>query len=163
MARRPKAVRATVLWDLASGGADGSPVHLLFLASRCADKILASELRSSALTPRQYAVLVTAQNQAITQAGIANRLGLAGTTAAGIVRRLGEQGLLSREPAHEGPGIRLIRLTGAGRQAINTINALATRADNRIVVAVPVRRRRQFVIDLAVLVKLHRAALTGRT
>ena len=162
MAQKPKPVLATVMWDLASGGSDGSPVHLLFLASRCADKILANALRSSGLTPRQYAVLVTVgQNQGMSQAAVAEQVGVAGTTAAAIVRRLVEQGLLSRD--REGLVSCSIRLTGAGRQAINTTNPIATQVDNGIVAVVPARRRRQFVVDLAVLVKSHRAALTGRT
>jgi hypothetical protein len=68
---------------MACGGADGSPVHLFFVACRCADKVLMIALRSSGLKPRQYA-----QSQSITRAGVANRLGLAGTSATGMVQSL---------------------------------------------------------------------------
>jgi DNA-binding MarR family transcriptional regulator len=158
MAQKPKGVRATVMWHLVSGGVDGSPVHLLFVASRCADKMLANALRSSGLTPRQYAVLVTvAQHQPVTQAGIANRIGVTRATVAGFLSRLTDEGLLSGKDL----GTRYIRLTDAGRRAINVTNAIATQVDNRMVAAVPARRRGQFVADLAVLVQSHRAALTG--
>ena len=162
MARKPKPVPAAVIWDLASGGADASPVHLLFVASRCADKILANALRTSGLTPRQYAVLLTvAQSQGITRAGVASRLGLGRTSATGIVRGLMKLGLMSRD--RDGPVNHSIKLTVAGQQSIYTTNPIATQVDNCIVAAVPSRRRRQFVVDLAVLVKSHRAALTDRT
>lgn len=164
MAQMTKGVRASVTWDFASGGMDGSPVHLLFLASQGADKIFTHAFGKSGLTPRQYAVLVTvAHNEGLTQVGLASRLRISGTRVANIVRRLVEKGLLSRQRAHDDFRTYSVSLTGAGRQAINITNPIATQVDNEIVAAVPARRRERFVVNLSVMVKSHRAKLCGHS
>jgi len=147
--------QASIAWDFVSDRLAGSPVHLFFRAGQCADAIFAQEMRKNGLTPRQYAVLVTiVQNEGLSQNNLAKRTGIDRSTLSNIVRRLLNKGLLSRQRRQEDARTSSITLTNAGLQAIQIADPIAARIDNRILSLVSAKQRKQFMIELAAMVKL---------
>jgi MarR family transcriptional regulator, temperature-dependent positive regulator of motility len=138
-----------------------SPIHLLHRASQVVEEIFTAEIEIDRLTPRQLAVLITvAQNEGLSQTGIVDRTGIDRSTLADIVRRLHKRGLLQRRRTKDDARAYAVKLTEEGRRVLRTAEPLARRVDDRILDALPAKRREAFMGALAAIVStLERAAL----
>ena len=105
------------------------------------------------MTPRQLAVLVTvARTEGLSQTGLVGRTGIDRSTLADIVRRMQKKGLLQRRRAKQDARAYAVRLTAEGRRALRAAEPVAKRVDARILEALPVRQRGQFIDELTAIV-----------
>jgi DNA-binding MarR family transcriptional regulator len=127
------------------GPLDASVLHLLHRASQCAEVILATELGSDKLTPRQFAILLSAAgNEDISQTGLDEATGIDRSTLADVVGRLVTRGLLSRKRTRNDARTYAVRVTSKGREMLKMAKAVATRTDERILAALRSNQRAEF-------------------
>jgi MarR family transcriptional regulator, temperature-dependent positive regulator of motility len=123
-----------------------SPIHLLHRAGQCAGEIFRAEVQRSELTPRQLAILISiAQNDGENQTVLSERTGVDRSTLADVIRRLQKRGLLQRRRTKNDARAYSVRLTDAGRQLLQKVEPLARQVDQRLLKALPDRRRQQFL------------------
>ena len=136
-----------------------SPVHLLHRAAQAAENIFSSEMKLSGLTPRQLVVLMTvARNEGLSQTAIMNKTGIDRTTTAAVVVRLRRKSLLHRRRSPSDQRAYIIQLTDQGRQVLLTAEPLAKRIDERVLDALPAKRRDQFIGALQTIVTILQSA-----
>jgi DNA-binding MarR family transcriptional regulator len=132
---------------------DRSPIHLLHRASQAVGQIFAAGMRTNDLTPRQLAVLVAvAENEGLSQADLVERTGVDRSTLADIVKRLKGKGLLQRRRTREDARAFAVKLTKEGHRLLRAAEPLAKRVDERILDALPAKRRAEFMSALASVV-----------
>jgi DNA-binding MarR family transcriptional regulator len=136
-----------------------SPLHLLHRAYQAVDHLFEAGMKTNGLTARQLAVLLTVlQNEGLSQTDIVERTRIDRSTLADIVRRLKGKGLLQRRRTKEDARTYAVTLTEKGRQVLRSAEPLATRVDERILDALPAKRRAEFLGALASIVStLERA------
>src|SRR5262245_29492434 len=140
-----------------------SPVHLLHRAYQAVDQVFDSGMQTNGLTARQLAVLVTVgQNEGLSQTGLVDRTGIDRSTLADLVKRLTRKGLLHRRRTKQDTRAYAVKLTEEGRQVLRTAEPLAKRVDQRVLDALPAKRREEFMGALAAIVStLERTAPAG--
>lgn len=132
---------------------DASAIHLLHRAGQCAGDIFSSEVTAEGLTPRQFAVLITvAQYEGLSQTDLVERTGIDRSTLADIIRRMLKKGLVSRRRTKEDARAYAVRLTNEGRNVLDTAQPAATMADERILAALPLDKRDEFIQCLNTIV-----------
>ena len=133
---------------------DRSPIHLLHRAYQAVDQVFAAGMQTNGLTARQLAVLVTIdQNEGLSQTGLVDRTGIDRSTLADVVRRLKGKGLLQRRRTKEDARAYAVKLTDEGRQVLRTAEPLAKRADQRVLDALPAKRRGEFMTALTAIIR----------
>src|SRR5215475_11736344 len=140
-----------------SGSLDLSALHLLHRAGQCAEVLFTNEAGKSDLTPRQYAILTSVQQQPdISQTGLVEQTGVDRSTLADIVRRLVKKGLLHRKRTRRDARMYAVRLTSKGQSALSAVKPVASRVDQRILAALKTDQRGDFIEALGEIVKsLH--------
>ena len=128
--------------------------------------IFLQETESHGLTPVQYAALQTVANAPGTdQRTLAGRIGLDTSTVAGVVDRLEARALLQRSASLEDKRVRLLTLTKAGADLLQTVEPAMRLAQQRILAPLPRADRAEFMRMLRVLVdannELSRAPSAG--
>jgi DNA-binding MarR family transcriptional regulator len=132
---------------------DRSPVHLLHRASQAVQVAFAMGMQTNDLTPCQLAVLVAvAENEGLSQTDLVERTGVDRSTLADVVKRLKGKGLLQRRRTKEDARAYAVKLTEEGQQILRTAAPLAKRVDERILDALPAKRRAEFMGALASIV-----------
>lgn len=130
-----------------------SPIHLLHRAGQCAGDLFASQVPERDLTPRQFAVLLTVSaNEGISQTGLVERTGIDRSTLADIVRRMLKKGLLQRRRTKEDARAYAVKLTEQGRNMLKLVEPKVMSVDDKVLDALPPKRREQFLEDLATIV-----------
>jgi DNA-binding MarR family transcriptional regulator len=105
------------------------------------------------VTPRQLAVLLTiAAHEGLSQTGLVERTGIDRSTTADIVRRLVKRGYVQRRRSRTDIRAYVLRLTGEGRELLDTMEPLGRRVDARVLRALPVERREGFLAALVSIV-----------
>src|SRR5262249_36867199 len=105
------------------GGADGmvlaqSPGHLLRRAQQYAFDLYAKEVGPEELTPRQFTVLLTVdQNEGLSQTDLVRLTGIDRSTLADMISRLLKRDLLARKRTENDARANAVRITPAGRKA----------------------------------------------
>jgi DNA-binding MarR family transcriptional regulator len=133
-----------------------SPSHLLHRALQLALDIYAEETGPEAVTQRQYAVLsAVAAHEGLTQTDLVRATGIDRSTLADLVARMIGKQLLGRERSTADARANTVRLTDAGRAALEAAGPRVAAADERILKLLPARRREAF---LSVLLELSHAA-----
>lgn len=131
-----------------------SPLHLLHRAGQCAGDIFQTEVADTELTPRQYAVLVTvSDHEGLSQTNLVDRTGIDRSTLADIVRRMMKKGLLQRRRTKEDARAYSVKLTDDGRRVLEAAKPSVQRVDEKVLAALPISQRDQFVRDLALIVE----------
>jgi DNA-binding MarR family transcriptional regulator len=134
-----------------------SAMHLLHRAGQCAADIFASQVRSSGLTPRQFAVLmVVAEEEGLTQTDLVERTGIDRSTLADIVGRLLSHGLIQRRRAKEDARAYAIKLTPQGIKALRDAQPGAAAADARLLANLSPAKRQEFLESLSLIVAAAR-------
>ncbi len=131
-----------------------SALHLLHRAGQCADELFANKIGKSDLTPRQYAVLQTvAKSEDVSQTGLVDATGIDRSTLADIVRRLVERGMLQRRRTKEDARMYAVRLSAAGRNALDSAAPGAVATNEALLATLPSSQRAQFVAALQKIVE----------
>ena len=137
-----------------------SPSHLLHRALQHALDIYAEELGEGAPTQRQFAVLTAvAAHEGLTQTDLVRATGIDRSTLADMVARMIAKGLLGRERSAADARANTVRLTEAGRDALDRSAPRVAAADVRILSLLPGKSRETFLNTLGAL---SAAAEAGR-
>ena len=130
-------------------GLDRSPSHLLHRALQLALDIYAEETGTGALTQRQFAVLSAVMaKEGCTQSELVRATGIDRSTLAELVARLIGKDLLARERSTLDARANTVRLTDAGRTAVQEAGPKVAQADARIMALVPGAKRDAFIKTL---------------
>jgi DNA-binding MarR family transcriptional regulator len=130
-------------------GLDRSPSHLLHRALQMALDIYAEETGTGALTQRQFAVLSAVMaKEGCTQSELVRATGIDRSTLAELVARLIGKDLLGRERSTLDARANTVRLTDAGRAAVQEAAPKVAEADARILALVPSAKRDAFLKTL---------------
>jgi len=137
---------------------DQSVVHLLHRAGQRASDIFGAQMRASGLTPRQYAVLITAaQHEGASQTELVELTGIDRSTLADVIARLLKKGLLRRRRTKRDARAYAVRLTEEGQQAVARAKPIAAAADEAVLAALSANERDNVMAALAALAN-HRNA-----
>jgi DNA-binding MarR family transcriptional regulator len=132
-----------------AGALDRSPSHLLHRALQRALDIYAEEFGQGAITQRQFAVLAAAAEQeGATQADLVRTTGIDRSTLADMASRMIAKGLLERERSALDARANAVRLTGAGRTALEEARPKMAAADSRLLKLVGGGGRRAAFVEL---------------
>lgn len=132
---------------------DNSAVHLLHRAGQCAGDIFTEEVAPDGLTPRQFAVLsAVSDNEGLSQTDLVELTGIDRSTLADIIRRMLKKDLLQRRRTKADARAYSVKLTSAGRTALQTAKPAATNADTRLLSALPPAKRNEFIENLNTIV-----------
>ena len=130
-------------------GLDRSPSHLLHRALQLALDIYSEETGPGALTQRQFAVLSAVMaKEGCTQSELVRATGIDRSTLAELVARLIGKDLLGRERSTLDARANTVRLTDAGRAAVQEAAPKVAEADARILALVPGAKRDAFIKTL---------------
>src|ERR1700744_5919001 len=128
---------------------DRSPSHLLHRALQLALDIYAEETGTGALTQRQFAVLSAVMaKEGCTQSELVRATGIDRSTLAELVARLIGKDLLARERSTLDARANTVRLTDAGRTAVQDATPKVAEVDARIMALVPSAKRDAFLKTL---------------
>lgn len=141
-----------------------SPSHLLHRALQKALDIYAEEFGAGAITQRQYAVLAaSAEREGATQADLVRITGIDRSTLADMATRMIVKGLLERERSTRDARANAVRLTEAGRVALEDAGPKMLAADTKLLKLVGGGGRREAFVDLLRdLVRRDAAAVEAR-
>ncbi|UDF03697.1 MarR family winged helix-turn-helix transcriptional regulator [Asticcacaulis sp. AND118] len=125
---------------------ENSPSHLLHRVLQIALDIYTEETGDSALTQRQYALLLAADStEGLTQTDLVKATGIDRSTLADMVARLITKGLLERERSATDARANLVRLSDEGRAALSEIRPKVEAADERILSLLSPPKRDSFL------------------
>jgi DNA-binding MarR family transcriptional regulator len=145
-------------------GLDRSPSHLLHRALQLALDIYAEETGTGALTQRQFAVLSAVMaKEGCTQSELVRATGIDRSTLAELVARLIGKDLLARERSTLDARANTVRLTDAGRAAVQDAGPKVAQADARIMALVPGAKRDAFLKTLRDMARAAGKSEAGET
>ena len=126
--------------------------------------IYAEETGSGALTQRQFAVLSAVMaKEGCTQSELVRATGIDRSTLAELVARLIGKDLLARERSTLDARANTVRLTDAGRAAVQEAGPKVAQADNRILALVPGAKRDAFLKTLRDMARAAGKSEAGET
>jgi len=112
---------------------DRSPSHLLHRALQLALDVYADEFGPGTLTQRQYAVLAAVEaREGLTQTDLVRITGIDRSTLADMVQRMMAKDLLERERSASDARANAVRLSEAGRAALEEARPKVAAADGRL-------------------------------
>ncbi len=131
---------------------EASVGHLLHRAAQRAMDFYAEEAGAGAITQRQHAVLAAvAAREGAAQADLVAATGVDRSTLADMVARMLDKGLLARERSNLDARANAVRLTDAGRLALEETGPKAGAADGRLLALLPKGKRDAFLEAVAIL------------
>jgi len=123
-----------------------SPTHLLHRALQLALDFHAEAAGASAITQRQFTVLSAASGQeGLTQNDLVRATGIDRSTLADLVARLLTKGLLLRERSATDGRANTVRLSAAGREALDLAAGAAAAGDKRLLSLLSPKKRETFM------------------
>jgi len=132
-----------------AGALARSPSQLLHRAQQLALDIYAEELGPAAVTQRQFALLTAvAACEGATQSDLVRVTGIDRSTLADMAARMIGKGLLARERSTSDARANAVRLTPAGRAALEDAAPKVARADARLLKLLGEASRRQGLVGL---------------
>lgn len=135
-----------------AAAAPASVGHLLHRAAQRALDFYAEEAGPGAVTQRQHAVLAAvAAREGAAQADLVAATGVDRSTLADMVARMIDKGLLARERSNLDARANAVRLTDAGRAALDETGPKAAAADGRLLALLPKGKRKAFLEALDAL------------
>lgn len=133
-----------------AGPLDRSPSHLLHRALQRALDLYAHSAGPEAVSQRQYAVLAAvAADEGLTQSTLVKVTGIDRSTLAELVARMIRNGLLERERSAADARAKAVRLTEAGRAAMEAAAPRAAEADAALLKLLPSGKRNGFLTALS--------------
>jgi DNA-binding MarR family transcriptional regulator len=138
--------------DKSGKRAAASVGHLLHRAAQRALDLYAAEAGPGAVTQRQHAVLAAvAEKEGAAQADLVAATGIDRSTLADMVARMIDKGLLARERSALDARANAVRLTDAGREALESIGPKTVAADAALMALLPKGKRDGLLESLEVL------------
>jgi DNA-binding MarR family transcriptional regulator len=132
-----------------AGPLDRSPSHLLHRALQRALDLYAHTAGPDSVSQRQYAVLAAvAADEGLTQSTLVRVTGIDRSTLAELVARMIGKGLLERERSSADARAKAVRLTEAGRVAMEAAAPKAAEADAALLKLLPSGKRSPFISAL---------------
>jgi len=132
-----------------AGALARSASQLLHRAQQLALDIYAEELGPAAVTQRQFALLTAvAAYEGATQSDLVRVTGIDRSTLADMAARMIGKGLLARERSTSDARANAVRLTPAGRAALEDAAPKVARADARLLKLLGEASRRQGLVGL---------------
>ena len=129
-----------------------SPSHLLRRANQFANDLYTEEQDSKALTQRQFAVLFAVdQQEGVSQTALVRATGIDRSTLADMIVRMQNKDLLARKRTEEDQRANSVKITAAGRRALKSAMPAVTKAETRILEALPARLRADFIKALTLI------------
>ncbi len=129
-----------------------APGHLLRRCNQYAFDLYTQEVGSSELTPRQFAVLLTVeQNEGLSQTDLVRRTGIDRSTLADMISRLLKRSLLSRKRTESDARANSVSITADGRRALNSVKDKVMAAEDRILDPLPANLRSNFLKALTII------------
>lgn len=123
-----------------------SPGHMLRRAQQYAFDLFSKEIGDSRLTPRQFAVLLTVQqNEGLSQTDLVKRTGIDRSTLADMISRLIKRNLLSRTRTKADARANSVKITAAGKKEVNSHAAKVKKAEDKIMGPLPASKRADFM------------------
>lgn len=137
-----------------------SPGHLLRRANQYANDLYTNEQDSSILTQRQFAVLYAVdQQEGMSQTDLVKATGIDRSTLADMIVRLTGKEFLARKRTEEDARANSVRITAAGRRALKAAMPAVLKSEGKILEALPVRMRADFIKALTIIAKAAADAL----
>lgn len=131
-----------------------SPIQLFHRALQVALDVYAEEAGQSGVTQRQYAVLAAVEtSEGLTQTDLVRITGIDRSTLADMAARMIKKGLLERERSASDARANAVRLTDAGRAALDEARPVMAAADERLLRMLSSSKREGLVNLLRDLVK----------
>jgi DNA-binding MarR family transcriptional regulator len=144
MARKPARSKGMKL--------DDSPGHLLRRCQQFSFDLFSEEVGASGLTPRQFTVLLTVdQNEGLSQTDLVQLTGIDRSTLADMISRLLKRGLLARKRTENDARANSVKITASGRKAMNGAMNGVKRAETRILAPLPAGKRKDFMRNLTLI------------
>lgn len=138
--------------DKSGKRAAASVGHLLHRAAQRALDLYAAEAGPGAVTQRQHAVLAAvAEKEGAAQADLVASTGIDRSTLADMVARMIDKGLLARERSALDARANAVRLTDAGREALESIGPKTAAADAALMALLPKGKREGLLEALEIL------------
>jgi DNA-binding MarR family transcriptional regulator len=132
-------------------GLGSSVTHLLHRSLQLALDLHA-EVGTAEITQRQYTVLAAAAAaDGQTQNDLVRATGIDRSTLADLVARMLAKGLLERQRSTTDARANTVRLSEAGRRALNASSGPAAAADEKLLSFLPAKKRESFLKALGVL------------
>jgi DNA-binding MarR family transcriptional regulator len=119
---------------------------MLRRAQQYAFDLFSREIGDSRLTPRQFAVLLTVQqNEGLSQTDLVKRTGIDRSTLADMISRLIKRSLLSRTRTKADARANSVKITAAGKKEVNSHAAKVKKAEAKIMGPLPASKRADFM------------------
>lgn len=132
---------------------DGSASHLLHRALQVALDLYAEEFGAAGVTQRQYAVLSAVEaREGLTQTDLVRITGIDRSTLADMAARMITKGLLERQRSAADARANAVRLTEAGRLALEEARPKMAAVDARLLKLISGGKRETFTNLLADLI-----------
>lgn len=132
-----------------------SPHHLLRRAAQFASDLYSEEVGPKKLTHRQFTVLLAVdQNEGASQTDLVRITGIDRSTLADLISRMTANNLLQRKRTRSDARTNTVKLSAAGRRALEAAQPGAHSADRRLLRAMDTDRRRAFIDALSELNKV---------
>lgn len=144
-------IAASPVPEAPSAALAGDLCWLLSRASHGLVSEFTAALDGHGISPRSYAVLVAASDEAATQTQLARAVGLDKTTMVVVVDELEAAGLAERVAAPGDRRARVIRVTAAGRRKITEGERILDHVREDVLAALPADERDVFLRSLATL------------
>ncbi|MGF7160691.1 DNA-binding MarR family transcriptional regulator [Rhodoligotrophos appendicifer] len=131
---------------------DTSVYHLIKRAAQFATTLFGDHNGYSGLTHRQFTVLLAvAQNEGASQTQLVRATGIDRSTLADLVARLLKNGLLQRKRTREDGRTNTIKLSAAGRRALQSAQPGAMAVEQKMLNVVPKNVQRDLLEGLRAL------------
>ena len=112
--------------------------HLLRRAQQYSYDQFTAHVGTGGLTPRQFVVLhAVAENEGLSQTDLVRRTGIDRSTLADMISRMLKKGLLGRQRTKTDARANAVKITAAGRRAMNSAAAKVQKADAAVLKVVP--------------------------
>lgn len=120
--------------------------HLLRRAHQRATQIFLETFEKAGLTPTQWAALaMLAEEGAASQNALGRMTAMDPATIQGVIRRLEERGLITREPDPDDKRRTKLRLSNEGEALVREVTALGMRVTERTLEPLDEEERKKFL------------------
>lgn len=129
-----------------------SPGHLLRRAQQFTVDLYTRGSGPDGLTPRQFAVLHTVQqNEGLSQTDLVRLTGIDRSTLADMISRMLKRDLLARKRTEADQRANAVRITATGRRALKAAMPHIARTDQGVLSALPASKRALFLQALTII------------
>nr|WP_315185062.1 MarR family transcriptional regulator [uncultured Albidiferax sp.] len=143
-------------------GLDDLPGHSIRRLQQIAVGIFMDEAGDQNITPVQFALLFAAAQQAgLDQRTLAGKIGLDTSTIGAVVDRLEARELIARQVSPDDKRVRLLSVTPAGLELLDTVMPAMQRAQERMLAPLPPADRPIFMAMVKQIVEQNGAWSRG--